>query len=132
LENLTLAFDCFIQNDLEGMIIPASTSMEYLIMKTASDFMKKEGLPALPENGGGLNKRHVVKNIIPMICKWKNLPFLKSHLEKFLNDLWRFRNEMAHNGHLQEPILQSDAAKMLCGMIFAFNYYSFLQRKFSL
>lgn len=122
LSNLGLAFDAFLQEDYEAMIIPASVAIENTMGRLVDDFLKINGLPA-KHRASKLIAREI---ILPLGCKLKDAPVQRTHILALIKDLWRYRDQMAHAGHLDQPIAPSEAAELLCAAMFEVNYFRFI------
>ncbi|MEW6058517.1 MAG: hypothetical protein AB1540_18125 [Bdellovibrionota bacterium] len=122
LSNLALAFDAFLRDDYEAMIIPASVSVEDTMTQLADDFLIANKLPILRPS-----KQVIREIILPLACSLKSAPRQRTHILALIKELWACRDEMAHKGHLDKPLDLEKAAELLCAAIFDVNYFNFIR-----
>lgn len=126
-DQLATAFEYFLSDQFEKLILPCGAALEYAVERTVIESLKKLNLPER-----GASKRCAIEVLIPLICKLHNVPLIDQRILNVLNGLWTRRNEMAHEGKLKHAIDMSEAAKLLAASMFYMNYLIFLRERLGL
>ncbi len=122
LSSLASAFDAFLRDDYEAMVIPASAAIEDSMVRLVTDFLRINGLPTKHRPS-----KQVTRGIIlPLACSLRGVPRQRNHIVALVKDLWGLRDKMAHAGHLDRPLDPATAANLLCAAMFEVNYFRFI------
>ncbi len=117
-ENLANAYEHFLVDSYEEMILPSAVALEYAIEWATVKVLKEVKLPANLSH----SKRLSLEVIIPLICRLHGIPLLDRRIMGPVVKLWGLRNEMAHEGGLKNSLELGDAAQLLAAAMFCLNY----------
>jgi hypothetical protein len=122
-DHLALAFEYFLINDFEKMVLPCAVTIEQLVKRTVADALKKFGL----STNVGKSKWIDLEILIPLICKLLKVSPLDEKILLEIRRLWGERNSMAHKGRLNSVIDSPTAARLLTASIFCSQFLIFLR-----
>lgn len=122
--NLVDAFDAFADRDFEDAIIPANVAVEAklypLIEREFSGVTSPDRLRSFLETGATYS--HQLNVLLPLITRYFNLPPIDATVQRYLNELRKARNDVAHRGHAIPAITRERAADFLTAAVLGFRY----------
>jgi hypothetical protein len=122
--NLVDAFDAFADRDFEDAVIPANVAVEAklypFIEREFSGAATQDRLRAFLETGATYS--HQLNVLLPFLTRHFRLPELDSTVRKYLNELRKARNDVAHRGHAVPAITKDRAADFLTAAVLGFRY----------
>lgn len=128
-QNLVDAFEAFVAERYETMVIPANVAVESTLGQILSAFLEKSAsrdrVKSFLEEGATYG--HQLNVILPNMIRIFSLPPLPDHIRGLLNRLRELRNEVAHRGFLEKPPGREEAAQCLCAALFGFHYVNLVR-----
>jgi predicted RNA-binding Zn-ribbon protein involved in translation (DUF1610 family) len=122
--NLVDAFDAFADRDFEDAVIPANVAVETklypLIEREFKEVTTQDRLRSFLETGATYS--HQLNVLLPFITRCFGLPALDRTVQRYLNELRKARNDIAHRGHLVPAITKDRAADFLTAAVLGFRY----------
>jgi hypothetical protein len=100
------------------MLLPASVAVEDEVKRLAAECLSREGLP----NHEGRNRALLLDSILPLYCKANGRPWLPASIREKIRRLWGLRDGMAHQGRLDAPLAETDAADLLAAAILSVRF----------
>lgn len=122
LSNLAAAFDAFLREDYEAVVVPAAVAVEDTMVRLVNDYLSANGFPTKYRP----NKLVIREIILPLACSLKALPSQRTHISALIKALWKHRDDMAHTGRLENSLDSDKAAELLCAAMFEVNYLRFI------
>ncbi len=128
--NLLSAYENFLWDKFNEMILPASTVVEDTLNRVISDFLKTYDIK--PDDNA-TKRRFYFNTLLPLVSQLggspeETFPELPEKVENLIKALWEKRNEMAHKGRLTDPLSFDKAAELMCSAIFGYRYLEFLEK----
>lgn len=124
-ENLANAYEYFLSDNYEEIIIPSSVAVEHALKRLISELLSIVGRP----NNLNTSKRTEFEVILPLICQLRGVPNLDNRISQPVIKLWKLRDQMAHEGASAIKIDLNEAAQLLAAAMFCVNYFSFVKSK---
>jgi hypothetical protein len=118
LSNLAGAYERFLWDDYGAMVMPAFVAVEDTLRRVLDLMLKARGLPAAKR----IPFEAQLGVLLPLLSEARGFPKLPSVIVEQLGLLRKLRNELGHEGRLQNPPTLEAAAKLLCSAIFAYRY----------
>lgn len=122
-ESLGNAFEHFLADDYEEMILPSAVAVEYALERVTVEVLRDLQLP----DNSKPNKRFSLEVIVPLVCRLYGIQLLDSRIVELIAKLWDLRNQMAHAGSLKSPLDLGRAAQLLAASMFCLNYLVFFR-----
>lgn len=126
-EHLANAYEQFLIDDYEEMILPSAVALEYAVQRVTVEVLKGMQL----SDTLNPSKRISTEVIVPLICRLFGVPSLNEGIIELVVKLWSLRNQMAHKGVLDSPLDQGGAAQLLAAAMFYLNYLVFFRNTVS-
>jgi len=128
-DNLVSAFEFYASEQYESAIVPANVAVEsalsIFLTHCLGSVAGKERVKTFLEDGATYS--HQLHVVLPLIAKLYNFAELPCHIRGNLNKLRSLRNQMAHNGKTDKPLIQETAAEVLCSALFGFRYIQYAE-----
>jgi hypothetical protein len=122
--NLVDAFDAFADRDFEDAVIPANVAVEAklypFIEREFTGVTTPDRLRSFLETGATYS--HQLNVLLPLITRYFRLPALDSTVQRYLNELRKARNDIAHRGRADPTITKDRAADFLTAAVLGFRY----------
>jgi hypothetical protein len=125
--HLADAYEHFLADSYEEMIIPSAVALEYAIERVTVEVLKDVQV----SDDLNPSKRLSLEVIVPLICRLYGVQSLDGRIVELVVKLWRLRNLMAHEGALNSPLDQGGAAQLLAAAMFCLNYLVFFRNAIS-
>jgi len=120
-ELLSNAYESFLEDNYQEMILPSAVAVEDAIKSLASELLNIIELP----NNLEPNRHISLRIILPLVAKLYSIPNLNQKIVNPVLKLWKFRDKMAHKGILEDSLDLGEAARLLAAAMFSINYFSF-------
>src|SRR4029453_3754679 len=130
--NLVTAFEAYVAFDYDAAIVPANVAVEaalsvFLFAYLPRTKISNEHVKLFLEDAATYS--HQLNVLLPLVADWSGAPRPPDHLRGALNRLRRLRNDIAHRGKPDTPLIQADAAELLCAALFGFRYVGLVQSR---
>ena len=130
-QNLVMALESYANNQFESSVIPANVSVEATLNRLLNNYLSsiigKKRSEEFLENAATYS--YQLNVILPLILHNTSLPKFSDEIRGKLNRLNKLRNQIAHNGVLDEETNKEEMAELLTAAIFGFRYLNFLNDK---
>ena len=130
-QNLVDAFEAYGQGRYFAEIIPANVAVESKLSRLFNSFLvkfaSKVNVESFLENAATYG--HQLNVMLPLVTSTMKLPQLPNHVRGLLNRLRDLRNQLAHDGKLEKPLEQNEAADLVCAALFGFRYLRLIYDK---
>jgi hypothetical protein len=124
-ENLVSAFESYSLKHYQAALVPANTAVEARLAKLINAAMKPR-VPSSKKLGdflqGAATYSHQLNILLPLLVDLAGAPKLSNPIRGQLNKLRRLRNAFSHEGRLEHPLGDGEAAELMCSSLFAFEY----------
>ena len=131
-QSLIEAFESYTQNDYVRMIVSANVAVEAMltpfIASVLDNVASSQNAKSFLDNAATYS--HQLNVLLPLILFRTSLPRMTDALRGRLNRLRDLRNQVAHNGATEKPLLRHEAAEMICAGLFGFQYLKILVAKY--
>jgi hypothetical protein len=131
-ENLVTAFEAYVAADYAAAIVPANVAVEAALSVFLFDYLaryKISGTHIKPFLDDAATYGHQLNVLLPLVAEWSGAPRLPDHIRGALNRLRGLRNDIAHRGRPDVPLIQAEAAELLCAALFGFRYVGLVQSR---
>ena len=116
----------------DASIIPANTAVEMMLTPLLTNvlerFCAKEKATQFLTTDATYS--HQLNVILPILCAIYKVPALPDNIRGQLNRLRKIRNEIAHEGHPENPLDEKDASRLLAAAFFGVHYVQIASSKF--
>lgn len=128
-QNLIDAFEAYSGEKYAAMVVPANVAVESALSRLLTPFLqlyvpKKRAEEFLDT---AATYSHQLNVLVPVLTSLLKCPPLPDHLRGTLNRLRSLRNQLAHQGVLEQPLASTEAAELLCSALFGLHYVRMLQ-----
>ena len=132
--NLVDAFEAYSNDRLIESIIPANVAVESALAKLLSTIISKyvSGKKTKEFLSNNATYSSQLNVLLPLIINLNNLPILSDNIKGQLNKLRKYRNELAHDGKIENQLSKDDVADLLSTALFGFKYILFIKNKINI
>lgn len=131
-QSLVDAFQAFGSARYREIIIPANVAVEFSLYSLLSAAYEPVAGSKNTEDllDSGATYSNQLNALLPVLVKNGDLELLPDHIRGQLNRLRKMRNQMAHQGSLDDgPLEHNEAARLLCAALFGFRYLEFARSR---
>lgn len=128
--NLVEAFAAYARNCYKDAVIPANVAVETAFARVLNSYLSlfagKKRVEDFLENNATYSSQLNV--MLPVLAKLNDCPVMPENVRGSLNKLRRFRNDLAHDGHIEQHLSKDVMAELLAAATLGTAYIRFFEQ----